>query len=164
MSKVIGENQRKQYGRCSLTYIEIYRYLFRPVCVISSLFYSYFDIPYFHHEYRRPNITLEDFTHWKVPALRDYLSCRGLSAAGNKQEMVAFAYSAHVMKIPPKKTASDNQILNNKCYSDMLKFRDLILPDPFQLYENWQDEKHGMKNWPPFFITDLTTFLMRYIL
>lgn len=106
-------------------------------------------------------LTLEDFTHWKYPALRDYLSCRGLSAAGNIQEMVALAYPAHVMKIPPKKPASDNQILNSKCYSDMLKFGDLILPDPFQLYENWQDEKHGMKNWPPFFITDLTTFLMR---
>lgn len=107
-------------------------------------------------------LTLEDFTHWKVPALREYLSCRGLSAAGNKQEMVALAYSAHFMKIPPKKTTSDNQILNNKCYSDMLKFGDLILPDPFQLYENWQNEKFGMKNWPPLFITDLTTFLMRY--
>lgn len=109
-------------------------------------------------------LTLEDFTHWKVPALREYLSCRGLSAAGNKQEMVALAYSAHFMKIPPKKTTSDNQILNNKCYSDMLKFGDLILPDPFQLYENWQNEKFGMKNWPPLFITDLTTFLMRYVL
>lgn len=91
-------------------------------------------------------LTLEDFTHWKVPALRDYLSCRGLSAAGNKQEMVTLAYSAHVMNIPPEKTASYNQILNNKSYSNILKSGDLILPDPFQLYENWQDEKHGMKN------------------
>lgn len=69
-------------------------------------------------------LTLEDVPHWKVPVLRYYLSCRGLSAAGNKQEMVALAYSAHVMKIPPKKTARDNQILNSKCYSDMFKFGD----------------------------------------
>lgn len=62
-------------------------------------------------------LTLEDLTHY-------YLSCRGLSAAGNKQEMVALAYSAHVKKIPPKKTASDNQILNSKCYSDMFKCGD----------------------------------------
>lgn len=55
--------------------------------------------------------------------------------------MVALAYSTHVMKIPVKKSASDNQILNSKCYSDMLKFEDLILPDPFQIYENWHDEK-----------------------
>lgn len=106
-------------------------------------------------------LTLEDFTHRKYPALRDYLSCRGLSAVGKKQEMIALAYTAHVTKIPPKKTASDNQNVNSKCYSDMLKFGDLILSEPFQLYENWQDEKHGMINWPPLFITDLTTFLMR---
>lgn len=36
-------------------------------------------------------LTLKEFTHWKVPALRDYLSCRGLSSARNKQEIVALA-------------------------------------------------------------------------
>lgn len=77
---------------------------------------------------------IKDFTHWKVPALRDYLWCRGLSSVG--QEIVAPAYSAPVIDIPHKKTASGIHILNTKCYSDMLKFGDLILPDPFQLYEN----------------------------
>ncbi|XP_056020211.1 uncharacterized protein LOC125665445 [Ostrea edulis] len=44
----------------------------------------------------------------------------------------------------------------------MFKFGESTLPDPLQLYENWQDEEQGMKNWPPLFITDLTAFLMRY--
>lgn len=85
---------------------------------------------------------IKGFAYWKVPALW----FRGLSSVG--QEIVAPAYSAHVMDIPHKKTSSGILILNTKCYSDMFKFGDLILPDPFQLYENWQDEKHGMKNWP----------------
>lgn len=72
-------------------------------------------------------LTLKKLTHWKVPALRDYLSCRGLSSARNKQEIVALAHPAHVMKTPPKKTASDIHILENKCYSDMLKFENYFI-------------------------------------
>ncbi|XP_062572904.1 uncharacterized protein LOC134234867 [Saccostrea cucullata] len=70
--------------------------------------------------------------------------------------------SAHVMKIPPQETSIEKQIVNSKSYKEMLQFGDMNLPDPLQLYENWQDEKFGMKNWPSLFITDLTAFLMRY--
>lgn len=42
-------------------------------------------------------LTLKDFTHWKISALRNYLSCRGLSSAGYKQEMGQLAYFAHVI-------------------------------------------------------------------
>lgn len=31
------------------------------------------------------------------------------------------------MKTPPKKTASDIHILENKCYSDMLKFENYFI-------------------------------------
>lgn len=72
-------------------------------------------------------LTLKGFTHWKAPALGGYLSCRGLSSARNKQEIVAQAYPAHVMKTPPKKTASDIHNLENKCYSNILKFKNCFI-------------------------------------
>ena len=39
-------------------------------------------------------ITLDDFSVWKIEALRSFLSCRGLSTTGNKQELVALAFAA----------------------------------------------------------------------
>ena len=39
-------------------------------------------------------ITLDDFSLWKIEALRSFLSCRGLSTTGYKQELVALAFAA----------------------------------------------------------------------
>ncbi|KAK3108959.1 hypothetical protein FSP39_019796 [Pinctada imbricata] len=105
---------------------------------------------------------LNDFGHWKVEALKRFLSCRGLSSSGNKEELIALAFAAHTMKIPPKQSALEKQISNNDTYTNLLKISQTKLPDPLQLYENWQDEKQGMRHWPPIFITDLTKFLMSY--
>ena len=45
-------------------------------------------------------ITLDDFSLWKIEALRSFLSCRGLSTTGNKQELVALAFAAIELNLP----------------------------------------------------------------
>lgn len=90
-------------------------------------------------------IYLEQILHVWNPALRSYKCCRELSSVSNKHQVAALAYSLFVRKIPPKKTAKWQSNINIKPYSEMLKFGDVILPNPFQLYE------HMKKNWPPLF-------------
>ena len=60
--------------------------------VLSDIFfYTYIFV--FKMDPGDQRITLDDFSHWKIEALRSFLSCRGLSTTGNKQELVAFAFA-----------------------------------------------------------------------
>ena len=73
-----------------------------------------------------PEHTLEDFSKWKVNALKEYLSKRGLKVEGNKATLVARAFAAWEMQIP---MASDH-----RQYSCCYKFNMF----PFLGYfQNW---------------------------
>lgn len=106
--------------------------------------------------------SLEDFSHWKIEALRSFLSQRGLSIGGNKQELVALAFAANTLNMPIIPTAVEIEKSKLECYKNLLKVGDVILPDPFLIFDKWEDETQGMSHWPPVFITDVTTFLMKY--
>lgn len=51
------------------------------------------------------NCSLENFSQWKIEPLRSFLSKRGLSISGNKQELVALAFAANTLTIPMLLTA-----------------------------------------------------------
>ena len=46
---------------------------------------------------QNPEYTLEDFSKWKVNALKEYLSKRGLKVEGNKATLVARGFAAWEM-------------------------------------------------------------------
>ena len=43
---------------------------------------------------------MDDFARWDIPHLRDYLAKRGVTQKGNKDELVALAYSCNIMNRP----------------------------------------------------------------
>jgi len=106
------------------------------------------------------DLTLEDFLHWKVDALREFLGKRGLGRDGTKQELAALCFSANIMKLTTLPSAKDVYHYNKKSYEDLLYIDKTKLPDPLQLCDGWFDEKIGMGKWPPIFITDITNFLI----
>lgn len=99
--------------------------------------------------------SLEDFSHWKIEALRSFLSQRGLSIGGNKQELVALAFAANTLNMPIILTAVEIEKSKLECYKNLLKVGGVILPDPFLIFDKWEDETQGMSHWPPVFITDV---------
>lgn len=46
--------------------------------------------------------SLETFNSWKLEALTDFLSKRGLSTDGTKAELAALCFAANSMKLPMK--------------------------------------------------------------
>lgn len=46
--------------------------------------------------------SLETFNSWKLEALKDFLSKRGLSTDGTKAELAALCFAANSMKLPMK--------------------------------------------------------------
>ena len=106
------------------------------------------------------NITLDEFMLWKVDALREYLTRRGLSKDGNKNELAALCYSANVMKLQIVPTSSEIIKQNADDYKKLLHFQNSqTIPDPRKLYENWLDEKNGISQWPPVYISDIIQYL-----
>ena len=101
--------------------------------------------------------TIDDFERWDVPHLKNYLAKRGISQKGKKAELVALAYSCHVMK----KTLSDRYTTDiQQAYND---YDDILtlpsgnkIPDPFKIKSGWiSEEDDGMKKWPQICITDI---------
>lgn len=84
-----------------------------------------------------------------------FLSQRGLSIGGNKQELVALAFAANTLNMPIIPTAVEIEKSKLECYKNLLKVGDVILPDPFLIFDKWEDETQGMSHWPPVFITDV---------
>ena len=76
---------------------------------------------------------------------------RKLSSTGKKKsELVALAYSASIMKIPPVKTSEEEQKERAFVYSDFLKTDDGVLPDPLHdLRDGWVGESEGRAMCPP---------------
>ncbi|KAK3082973.1 hypothetical protein FSP39_010413 [Pinctada imbricata] len=105
--------------------------------------------------------SLDDFSHWKIEALRSFLVCRGLTCTGTKQELIALSFAAHTMKMPVLPTVLEQEKSKKDAYQNLLVVDQNRLPDPMAIFDKWEDEKQGMKSWPPVFITDVTAFLMK---
>ena len=55
-------------------------------------------------------VDIETFKRWSIPVLQNFLRVRNLSSTGKKKsELVALAYSASIMNIPPVKTTEEEQ-------------------------------------------------------
>ena len=94
---------------------------------------------------------IETFKRWSIPVLQNFLRVRNLSSTGKKKsELVALAYSASIMNIPPVKTTEEEQKERAFVYSDFLKTDDGVLPDPLHdLRDGWVGESKGCGMWPP---------------
>lgn len=64
--------------------------------------------------------SLEDFSHWKIEALRSFLSKKGLSITGNKQEIVALAFAAITLNMPILLWAVHVEKSKLECYKNLL--------------------------------------------
>ena len=77
-------------------------------------------------------LRISDFKLWKVAQLKDFLRKRSLKVTGNKEELVAMAYAAYVMKTPLSLTHDEELELQQRQYKEKLVSPDEgQLPDPF---------------------------------
>ncbi|XP_061174226.1 uncharacterized protein LOC133183284 [Saccostrea echinata] len=106
------------------------------------------------------NISLETFNSWKVEALKDFLNKRGLSTDGTKVELAALCFAANAMNLPLKATDCEYVGQLQKDYNDLLCVDGKVLPDPLKMGSGWHDEKSGMSQWPPLFVSDIVNFLI----
>ena len=53
------------------------------------------------------DMTMDKFKMWKVGALKDYLSKKSFRTTGNKETLVARAFTAWENKVPERKSADD---------------------------------------------------------
>ena len=106
------------------------------------------------------SLSLDEFSTWKIEALRGYLSARGLSTKGTKAELSALCFAAQRINIP--KIQSNIEILeqNKKDYKNILCVAGIVLKDPLETAEGWIDETNGITCWPPVFCSDIVKFLM----
>lgn len=104
--------------------------------------------------------SLETFNSWKLEALKDFLSKRGLSTDGTKAELAALCFAANSMKLPMKVSDCEYVCQLQKEYNDLLHVDGSVLPDPFKIGAGWQDEMSGMSQWPPLFLSDIVNFFI----
>lgn len=104
------------------------------------------------------HLTLEDFSSWKTENLRQYLTMRGLSKSGRRDEMIALCFSAAQLDLPIIQSKSEILEGNKTCYDALLKKAGI--PDPLLQYDGWLDEKVALPRWPPIFLSDITSFLL----
>ncbi|CAC5404733.1 unnamed protein product [Mytilus coruscus] len=102
--------------------------------------------------------SLEEFNSWNTDNLQHYLTMRGLTKEGTKDELVALCFSAGKLGLPVKPNQSEVLLDNVKCYKSILSYCDI--PDPLTLHSGWFDEKSSISRWPPTFLSDISTFLI----
>jgi len=106
-------------------------------------------------------ISLNDFKRWKVPVIKDYLKKRGINTSHrNKDELCALAYAAHLENKVTVPSQSDQDVAKAIDYATLLTSGKYHLPDPIHALDNWQDEHHGMENWPPTMHVDIAEYLL----
>ena len=106
-------------------------------------------------------VSLDEFNTWKVDALREYLSKRGLAREGTKQELCALCFSAQHLNLPIKPSDHELWKQNIRDYNAILCVEDSYkLPDPLQIHEKWVDEKSSLSLWPPLFVSDIINFFI----
>lgn len=105
--------------------------------------------------------TIDDFQRWDVPHLRSYLAKRGISQKGKKSELVALAYSCHVMKKPVTETYTSDIQQAFDDYQEILNIPGgFTIKDPFKIKSGWiSEEEDGMKMWPQICISDIVDHL-----
>ncbi|XP_006824605.2 uncharacterized protein LOC102800946, partial [Saccoglossus kowalevskii] len=98
-----------------------------------------------------------------VPQLREFLQKRGLPVSGRKDELVALAYAASLMKLSLVATAAEKSADREQQYAATLMVDGERLPDPFiDLKSCWEDENTSISKWPPTMITDVQLYLQRH--
>jgi hypothetical protein len=105
--------------------------------------------------------TLDELRCWKVENLRQFLTMRGLTKSGRKEELAALCFSACKLNLPLVSSQDDVLKDNKRCYDNI--FSECGISDPLQIYSGWLDEHdHGMQFWPPIFLTDIMQFLLAH--
>ena len=102
--------------------------------------------------------TLDTFKTWKLENLRAFLTRRGLSKEGTKDELVALCFSAQTLNLPVIPSKSEVIEENKVCYQNIID--SIGISDPFKMFDCWLDEKEGISQWPPIFLTDITSFFL----
>ena len=105
------------------------------------------------------DMTIDKFKMWKVAALKDFLSKKGLNSSGNKELLVARAFCAYENKMPDTQTAQEIRFTLAMEYQACLNVDGCRLPDPLELKVDWQGEKEAMEKWPPTMLSDISLYL-----
>ncbi|XP_069114201.1 uncharacterized protein [Argopecten irradians] len=84
---------------------------------------------------------------------------RGLSKDGSKKELSALCFAASCMKFPNIPSTSHILKQNELDYEKLLHVDDEVIPDPLSLHSGWVEEKFGLPQWSPVYITDIASFL-----
>lgn len=91
----------------------------------------------------KEHYTFEDSLHLTVSSLQDYLSLRGLSKSGKKEELVARAFGAYELNVPKKFPQEMISSELNKEYKPRLASHNS--PDPKEvLVDQWIDDVYAV--------------------
>ena len=100
----------------------------------------------------------DDFLRMTVTSLQDYLSLRGLSKSGKKQELVARAFGAHELNVPIKFPQETISMELNKEYKRRLTTHNA--PDPKEISaDQWIDD---VSSWPDLDEGRLFSFILKH--
>ena len=108
----------------------------------------------------QPEETLEydDFLHWTVSSLKDFLALRGLKQTGSKAELIARAFGAYELEVPRKFTQEQIYQKIREEYTRRLQLNS-IKTDPKQLpREAWTDD---VQQWPKIDDGKLFSYILR---
>ena len=104
---------------------------------------------------------LDDFNLLRVPVLKEYLRKRGLKTSDmRKDELVALAYRAHIMKAPILPSAAETILTKAQQYKSLLLYGNHNLPDPLCDLNGWHNEENGTELWPPTMQFDIAEYLL----
>ena len=106
----------------------------------------------------KEHYTFEDFLHLTVTSLQDYVSLRGLSKSGKKEELVARAFGAFELNVPKKFPKEMISRELNKEYK--LRLTSHNAPDPNEvLADQWIDD---VRSWPDLDEGKLFSFILKH--
>lgn len=98
----------------------------------------------------------EEFASSTIGKLKDYLSARGYSCQGNKQQLVSRCYVAWETKAPLKFSEKQQQEILKKEYTNRLKECDIEDPQSYDK-DLWSLE---LKNWPKIDLGKIFAFII----